>query len=203
HRVHDSTANGCSRRPKSPIIGVGQVDKGGKPMAIPPGVSEADFAAAIAHFSDGVAEQWVLSGDDTMEAYRDAYSPLRGEAEDKYASAAIAPTTVEQIQTILRIANRYSIPLYTISTGRNLAYGGSAPVYSGSVVLDLKRMNRIIDVNEDLAYALVEPGVSYFDLYPHLRGRGLKRWGGCPDPGWGSLRRTALERGAGRRPAPA
>src|SRR5690606_24364676 len=171
-------------------------------MAIPPGVSAADFEAAIAAFADVVGEEWVFTDDDTMDTYRDAYSPLRGEEEEKYASAAVAPTTVEQVQQIVGIANRYRVPLYTISTGRNLAYGGSAPVYSGSVVLDLKRMNRVIEVNEDMAYALVEPGVSYFDLYRHIRERGMKLWIDCADPGWGSPLGNALERGGGRTPLP-
>jgi FAD/FMN-containing dehydrogenase len=171
-------------------------------MTIPPGVSSADFATAIRQFSDAVGEQWVFTSDEDVATYRDAYSPLWGEPEEKVASAAVAPETVEQIQQIVRIANRYSIPLYTISTGRNLAYGGSAPVYSGSVVLDLKRMNKILDVNEDLATALVEPGVSYFDLYRYIRERGMKLWIDCPDPGWGSLVGNALDHGAGRTPLP-
>lgn len=171
-------------------------------MTTPPGVSPADFEAAIAEFAEVVGAEWVFTEADTVDTYRDAYSPLRGEEEEKYASAAVAPTTVEQVQQIVGIANRYSIPLYTISTGRNLAYGGSAPVYSGSVVLDLKRMNRILEVNEDLAYALVEPGVSYFDLYRYIRERGLKLWIDCADTGWGSLIGNALERGAGRTMLP-
>ena len=115
---------------------------------------------------------------------------------------AVAPETVEQVQAIVRIANQFSIPIYTISTGRNLAYGGSAPVLSGSVVLDLKRMNRVLEVNEKNAFALVEPGVSYFDLYRHIREKGLKLWIDCPEPGWGSPVGNALDRGAGSTPLP-
>ncbi len=171
-------------------------------MRTPPGVSEADFAEALKQFGSAVGPQWVFSSDEDVATYKDAYSPLWNEPQDKFASAAVAPTTVEQIQKIVAIANRYSIPLYTISTGRNLAYGGSAPVYSGSVVLDLKRMNRILEVNEENAYALVEPGVSYFDLYRHIRERKLKLWIDCPDPGWGSVIGNALDHGAGRTPLP-
>ena len=97
----------------------------------------------------------------------------------------------------MRIANRYHVPLYPISTGKNLGYGGSAPAYSGSVVVDLKRMNRVIEVNEANAFALVEPGVSYFDLYRHIQERKLKVWIDCPDPGWGSVVGNALDRGGG------
>ena len=171
-------------------------------MRTPPGVSAADFASAIDQFATAVGKEWVFTSDEAVATYRDAYSPLWGEPDEKVASAAVAPETVEQVQQIVRIANRYSVPLYTISTGRNLAYGGSAPVHSGSVVLDLKRMNKILDVSEDQAYALVEPGVSYFDLYRHIRERNLKLWIDCPDPGWGSVIGNALDRGAGRTPLP-
>jgi (+)-pinoresinol hydroxylase len=58
-------------------------------------------------------------------------------------------------------------------------------------------MNRILDVSERNAYALVEPGVSYFDLYRHIRQNKLKLWVDVPDPGWGSPLGNALERGAG------
>ena len=104
--------------------------------------------------------------------YRDAYSPFYGEEGELVASAAVAPDNVEQVQKVVRIANNYKIPLYPESTGKDLGYGGSAPAYSGSVVLDLKRMNRILEVNEANAYALVEPGVSYFDLYRYIQEKG-------------------------------
>lgn len=166
-------------------------------MRIPPGVTASDFAAAIKEFEKIVGAEWVFTSEADLDLYRDSYSPLMGEPEERMASAAVAPTEVSQIQKIVKVANRYKIPLYTVSTGKNLGYGGSAPVYSGCVVLDLKRMTRIIEVNEDNAYAIVEPGVSYFDLYRHLKETGSKLWLDVPDPGWGSLVGNALDRGVG------
>ena len=93
----------------------------------------------------------------------------------------MAPANVEEVQAVVRAANARGIPIYPISTGRNLGYGGAAPVYSGSVVLDLKRMNRVIEVNEGAASCLVEPGVSYFDMYRHLQETGSKLWLDVPD----------------------
>ncbi|MFX6915150.1 FAD-binding protein, partial [Acinetobacter baumannii] len=49
-------------------------------------------------------------------------------------------------------------------------------------------------------YALVEPGVSYFDLYRHIQEKGYKLWLDVPDPGWGSVVGNALERGVGYTP---
>ena len=171
-------------------------------MRTPPGVSPDQFALALKEFAAAIGPEWVFTSDEDLDLYRDAYSPLWGEAEERIASAALAPDRVEQVQQIVKIAGAYGVPLYTISTGRNLAYGGSAPAYSGSVVLDLKRMNRIIEVSEKNAFALVEPGVSYFDLYRHIREKGLKLWIDCPDPGWGSPIGNALDHGAGYTPLP-
>jgi len=166
-------------------------------MATPPDVSERNFERALNRFRSVVGDEWVFTSPEDTALYRDHYSPLRDLAEEKLASAALGPDSAEQVQEIVRIANEYRIPLYPISTGRNLGYGGSAPVLSGSVVLDLKRMNRILEVDERNAYALVEPGVSYFDLYRYIQERGLKLWIDCPDPGWGSLIGNALDHGVG------
>jgi (+)-pinoresinol hydroxylase len=166
-------------------------------MRTPPGVSATDFATAVAEFERAVGKDWVFTSDADVDLYRDAYSPYWGEPEEKIASAAVAPASVEEVQAVVRIANRYKIPLYPISTGKNLGYGGSAPVHSGSVVLDLKRMNRVLEVNEKQAYCVVEPGVSYFDLYRHLQDRQIRLWPDVPDPGWGSVMGNALDRGAG------
>jgi hypothetical protein len=151
----------------------------------PPNLSEGEFRTALARLRDVVGSEWVFDSDADVALYRDAYSPLWSEAEERYASAAVAPISVEQIQSIVGIANDYQLPLYPISTGRNLTYGGSAPVYSGSVVVDLKRMNRILDVNERDKTCLVEPGVSYFDMYRYLRDNDIRLWIDTADPGWG------------------
>jgi 4-cresol dehydrogenase (hydroxylating) len=166
-------------------------------MRTPPGLSPTVFATALREFESVVGAQWVFTKDEDTILYRDAYSPYLGEPEERWASAAAAPASTEEVQQIVRIANRHGVPLYPISNGRNLGYGGSAPTYSGCVVLDLKRMNRILEVNEENAYALVEPGVSYFDLYRYIQEKKLKLWVDCPDPGWGSVVGNALDRGSG------
>ena len=166
-------------------------------MKLPAGVSSSDFARVVAEFEHAVGKQWVFTSDEDVDLYRDAFSPFLHEPEELVASAAVAPASTEEVQQIVRIANRHQVPLYPISTGKNLGYGGSAPAYSGSVVVDLKRMNRVIEVNEANAFALVEPGVSYFDLYRHIQERKLKVWIDCPDPGWGSVIGNALDRGGG------
>jgi (+)-pinoresinol hydroxylase len=166
-------------------------------MRTPPGITDGDFAEALRQFGAITGKEWVYTSDEDFDLYRDAYSPFLGEPEERVPSAAVAPDSVEQVQAIARVANRYKVPLYPISTGRNLGYGGSAPNATGTVVFDLKRMNRVLEVNERNAYALVEPGVSYFDLYRYIEERNLKVWLDVPDPGWGSPLGNSVDRGGG------
>jgi len=166
-------------------------------MVVPEGVASSDFKAALSEFRQVVGSDWVFDSEEDVALYRDDYSPVKGQPAERLASAAVAPQSTEEVQAVVRIANRYRIPLYAISTGRNLGYGGAAPAASGTVVLDLKRMNRVLKIDEDRCFALVEPGVSYFDLYRHIQERKLKLWIDCPDPGWGSLIGNALDRGCG------
>lgn len=166
-------------------------------MRTPPGVSAHDFADALKRFRAVVGNDWVLTSDEDLEPYRDSYSIYWDEPEERIASAAVAPFSAEEVQAVMKIANELRIPMYPLSTGKNLGYGGAAPVMSGSVVLDLKRMNRILEIDERNSYALVEPGVTYFDLYRAIQDKGLNLWIDCPDPGWGSVIGNALDYGGG------
>jgi 4-cresol dehydrogenase (hydroxylating) len=169
---------------------------------LPPGLNASTFAAALSEMRDAIGAQWVFSEEADLETYRDPYSLRWGDADEYLASAAVAPDTVEQVQAIVKIANKYKFPLYPISTGKNLTYGGAAPTFTGSVVVDLKRMNRVLKVDDKRNFCLVEPGVSYFDLYRHIQERGLKVWIDCPDPGWGSPVGNALDHGIGYTATP-
>lgn len=79
-------------------------------------------------------------------------------------------------------------------------YGGSSSVAQGCVVLDLHRMNKIVEVNEEYGYAIVEPGVSLFDLYEEIQRRGLHLWPSVPAIGWGSVLGNTMDRGFGYTP---
>jgi FAD/FMN-containing dehydrogenase len=167
-------------------------------MAIlPPGVSAEQFAAAIAQLETAVGKEWVFTSDDDLQPYRDHFSYIKDQPNELIPSAAVGPSTVEQVQAIVRTANQYKLPLYAISTGKNFAYGGPSPNVRGSVTVDLKRMNRVLEVDDKRYFALVEPGVSYIDLYRYIQERGLKVWIDTPDPGWGSPIGNALDHGIG------
>ncbi len=164
---------------------------------LPPGVSAESFASAITRFKDAIGSDWVFTSDEDIHPYRDHFSYIKDQPDELIPSAALGPDSVEQVQAIVRIANEFKIPLYSISTGKNFAYGGPSPNVRGSVTVDLKRMNRVLEVDAKRNFAVVEPGVSYIDLYRYIQERGLKVWIDTPDPGWGSPIGNSLDHGIG------
>jgi FAD/FMN-containing dehydrogenase len=119
------------------------------------------------------------------------------------ASAVVYPREVPDVQAMMRLCNEFEIPVWTYSIGRNTGYGGAAPRVPGSICLDLgMHMNKILDVNVEGCYALVEPGVTYFDLHEYLEKHDLRKhvWLDVPDLGGGSIIGNAVERGVGYTP---
>lgn len=168
-------------------------------QVLPPGLTQSDFNDAVAELKAVVGERWVFTENDQLKGYRDAYSIMQGDPADPIPSVAVAPANTEEVQKAVVIANKYEIPFWVISTGKNLGYGGAAPKETGMMTLDLNRMNGI-EINEKQAYAVVEPGVSYFDLFNHIQEKGYKLWIDVASPGWGSVLGNTVERGVGYTP---
>ena len=86
----------------------------------------------------------------------------------------VAPKTTEEVQKVVQLANREKIPIVPMGSG--MALTGLVIPLKGGIVMDMKRMNKILEVNEKARYAVVEGGTSqgvlkaYLqDHYPHLR----------------------------------
>ncbi len=104
--------------------------------------------------------------------------------------------SVPALQRVLADARARSIPLYPVSRGRNWGYGSSTPLKTGSILLDLSRMNRITRHDEGLGYVAVQPGVSVAELstfvHEQLPSRYLPVTGAPPEV---SVVGNLLERG--------
>ena len=57
-------------------------------MKLPPGVSSTDFTAALKDFETAVGKAYVYTSEEDVALYRDAYSQVWGEPEERLASAA-------------------------------------------------------------------------------------------------------------------
>lgn len=114
---------------------------------------------------------------------------------------ALRPTCSEQVQHVVKIAQRFSIPIYPISTGHNWGYGTSVPVRSFGAIVDLSAMNKIIAFDRELGVVTLEPGVTQGELSEYLQSRSLPFM--VPVTGAGpscSILANALERGFGVTP---
>ncbi|WP_342116953.1 FAD-binding oxidoreductase [Pseudoduganella sp. OTU4001] len=115
--------------------------------------------------------------------------------------AVLRPESHGEVVAIVRSAGEFDIPLYPLSTGRNWGYGDACPTGEGQVILDLGGMNRILEVNAELAYAVLEPGVTQAQLAGHLAQLNLPLWMDCTGAGPDtSLVGNILERGFGHTP---
>ncbi len=118
----------------------------------------------------------------------------------KRVTAILRPGSRDEVSDCVRIANRLQIPLYPVSTGKNWGYGSGAPT-ADACILDLSRMNRILEFDEKLAYVTVEPGVTQRQLFDFLAERKARLWmdatGASPDC---SIIGNTVERGFGHTP---
>lgn len=102
------------------------------------------------------------------------YSRDMGAQHPRKVDYVVMPKTVEEVQKIVRLANEKKIPITPMGGGFTVS-ALAIPV-KGGILLDMKRMDKIIEVNEKSRYAMVEAGVSQGMLrgylekyYPHLQ----------------------------------
>ena len=99
-----------------------------------------------------------------------AYSKDASEHKHR-PEAAVWATTTEQISAILKLANQEKFPVTARGAGTSLA-GLTVPEHGG-VVVDLGRMNKIIEISIEDRLAVVQPGVVYGDLEKALKPYGF------------------------------
>ncbi len=90
--------------------------------------------------------------------------------------AIIYPSSTSDVRTIVKIALKHHVALYPISRGMNIGYGDKLPSGEGHVLLNLQKMNAIREVNKELGYAIIEPGVTQKQLHHYLTEHKLPFW---------------------------
>ncbi len=94
------------------------------------------------------------------------YSQDPGASEPRPVNFVVMPSKVEEVQKIVELANREHIPL--VPMGGGLTLSGLVIPINGGLVMDMKRMDKIIEINEFSRYALIEAGVTTGQLLSHL-----------------------------------
>nr|MDO8133088.1 FAD-binding oxidoreductase [Candidatus Njordarchaeum guaymaensis] len=94
--------------------------------------------------------------------------------ESCVADCVVRPKSVEEVQGVLKIATEESIPVTPASGG--LSGGFACPtIEPGGILMDLGEMNKIIEVDTDARYIVVEPGVRSGEVWAYMK----KKY-----PGW-------------------
>ena len=163
---------------------------------LPPRLSAQQLSQAQRDFETALGADKVFFTELDRTSYQDKFAV---DDSRHHPAGAIAPTSVEEVQAALRVANQHRLPVWPISRGKNLGYGGTAPLLAGSVVMDLSRMKKI-EFDEQFGTVIVEPGVGFYDLYDYVQAHNLPFWLSTPGNSWGSVMGNALDRGVGYTP---
>ncbi len=94
------------------------------------------------------------------------YSQDLTQAPPKWPDIAVLPGSLDELRAVIHLANREKIAVTPYVAGGNI--GGLAIPQQGGILLDLKRMDRIIEVSETDMYAVVEPGVTFGHIKAYL-----------------------------------
>ena len=86
------------------------------------------------------------------------YARDGGTQEPRPPDCVVMPRTTEEVQKIIIYANEHKIPIVPLGAG--LVLSGLSRPLKGGIVLDMKRMNEIVEVNEKSRYVVVQAGAS-------------------------------------------
>ncbi|MFX0027698.1 MAG: FAD-binding oxidoreductase [Candidatus Hermodarchaeota archaeon] len=107
------------------------------------------------------------------------YSQDPGASEPRPVDFVVMPKKVEEVQKIVKLANKEKIPLIPMGGGLTLS-GLILPVHKG-IVMDMKRMDRILEINSLGRYAVLEAGVTTGSIVSYLNENHPKLQAPIPD----------------------
>jgi 4-cresol dehydrogenase (hydroxylating) len=155
--------------------------------------ASSSVAAAIDAWKQALGTEAVLSGEADLSSYiRSACASRR------QVVAVLRPVSHAEVEEVVAVANANKVPLYPISCGKQWGMGSRLPVRDGAAIVDLSGMDRIIEVNAQYHYAVVEPGVTQRQLLDYIKENNLPLMlnvtGSTSDT---SLIGNAMDRGVG------
>jgi len=86
----------------------------------------------------------------------------------------VRPKSAEEVEKIVRLANKTNTPLVPVSSGPPHFRGDTVPGIGGAVVVDLSGMKRIIRIDRKNRVVMIEPGVTFSELIPAAAKEGLR-----------------------------
>lgn len=125
-----------------------------------------------------VAEQLgQIVGTDNVITDRQVLSAFKGDSgfgEGEEPACVARPANLDEIQEIIRLANREGFALVPRSSQGKRFRGDTVPLASGSVIVDLSGMDSIIRIDQRNKVAMIEPGVTFGQLQKEVEKQGLR-----------------------------
>jgi len=156
-----------------------------------------------AHANRLVEELAAIVGPEHVAAEPDccALHSRTTEPDSRACQAVVFPASAEEVSAVMRLAQRHRVAVWPFSRGNNWGYGTKNALQRDAIILVLQRMDRIVEFDPQLAYVVVEPGVTQQQLYDFLAEQGGHLMADCTDSTpFGSVLGNALERGYGYTP---
>lgn len=99
------------------------------------------------------------------------YSRDAGSLLPKNPEYVVVPNSKDEIQRLLVLARKEKKPVTVRGAGSSMC-GAPIPLVDSSIMLDLTRMRRILDLNEDTMSILVEGGITWTEVIEYLQEKG-------------------------------
>ena len=131
--------------------------------------ADGKLAAATESFRKVLGSEFVLVDSRDREFYSTDLSFL----PRHLAGVVIQPGSIDQLSAAVRIASEAGIPI--LARGGGMSYtGGYIPEKPGTVLVDMRRMSRILEINTEDLYVTVECGCTWKQLYEALQAKGVR-----------------------------
>ena len=108
--------------------------------------------SVVRELQTAIGKRWVLHAPEDLMVYEYDATIERGMPE-----AVVLPANSEEVAAAVRIAKKHNLPVTARGSGTGLS-GGAIPC-EGGVVIVTTRMNRILEINAESRFAVVQPGV--------------------------------------------
>ena len=107
-----------------------------------------------------IGKENVFTDPDKLDMYKtdEEYDPRRFRVPE----AVVRPGNAEEIAAIVKLCNKYMVPITVRSGGTSLADGAIA--VCGGIILLMERLNKIIEMNTEGMYVIAEAGVRTIDI---------------------------------------
>src|SRR5450759_2229239 len=119
---------------------------------------QENLVLALAALKEALGEEWATDAPSILCVYaRD-----QGMQPAAYPHIVCMPSSTEEVAAIYRIANEYLVDIMPYGTGLSTV-GAHFPLYGG-LMMDLRRMDRVIELDGENMFATIQPGINYLEL---------------------------------------